>query len=107
MGAAGGIRHTNALYKRNEQLLDAAGVWTGIGQPSAANVHWGESAIANPKTDFNHIANTFTATGVFGQYLHINHKIIKSQWYGALETLPNTIQWILRPCVSLKQSQIF
>ena len=74
MGAAGGIRYTNALYKRNEQLLSAAGVRTGIGQPSAANVHWGERAIANPKTDFNHIANTFTAAGVFGQYLHINHK---------------------------------
>ena len=33
-GAAGGIRHTNALYKRNELLLAAAGVRTGIGQPS-------------------------------------------------------------------------
>ena len=44
--------------------------WEGLDDEE----YWGERAIANPKTDLKLITNTFTAAGVFGQYLHINQK---------------------------------
>ncbi len=46
---------------------------------------WGDRAITTPTTNFEYIRGTFSAMGVFGQYIHINPKqnmvtVIWSTW---------------------------
>lgn len=57
--------------------------WTAWDELESTEV-WGDRIIPQPRSDFHHL-NSFTALGVFGQYLHINPQshqvtVIWSAW---------------------------